>query len=107
MKANTIFIYFISSLLSLSMLHDCGSSKMIGTPAKQDFGSNSGSDSSGKTCSTARFTVLNDRLYTLTSGRIVSFSISKPWSPVQSGTARVEMDIETLYNDGKKPVYRC
>lgn len=55
----------------------------------------------GRTGSTARFSVLNDRLYTLNSGRIIAFDISSPDKPLRAGSSRVASDIETLYNDGK------
>ncbi len=116
MKMSLFFRTLFSSIIFLGGLVGCGaevvcsmSSSGGGQPQKQpqrqqpqQLPESGGTlQNTGKTGSTARFTVLNDRLYTLSSGRIVSFDISTPSQPVRSGAARVAMDIETLFNDGK------
>ena len=55
----------------------------------------------GKAGSTARFNVMNDKLYAITDGGIAVFDIASPEEPTRSGFSAVAEDIETLFNNGE------
>ena len=59
------------------------------------------SASDGKTGSTARFNVMNDKLYTISGGGLAVFDVSLPENPIRSGFTSIAGDIETVFNDGK------
>jgi len=105
MKMSSFVKSILSSAMFYAVLQGCGvpgkMSSSEGGQRQQQTDSGGTSQNTGKTGSTARFTVLNDRLYTLSSGRIVSFDVSTPSKPARAGSTRVAMDIETLFNDGK------
>jgi|GEM_PF-493648 len=56
----------------------------------------------GKNGSTARFTVLHDKLYAVSGGGLAVFDLASPEKPSRSGFSAVSSDIETLFNDGER-----
>lgn len=65
-----------------------------------DYGSASPNATSeaGQGGSLARFTILNDYLYTVDNQYLNVFNISNPEQPVQVNTVEIGFDIETLFN---------
>ncbi|NBW80832.1 hypothetical protein EBR21_03675 [bacterium] len=90
-----------------SLVSACGSSNMVSNAkAPEGNASKSGNTGTsaggeGKTGSTARFNVMNNKLYTISGGGIAVFDITAPASPTRSGFTAVAGDIETLFNDEK------
>lgn len=56
------------------------------------------SSETGQGGSLARFTILNDYLYTVDNRYLNVFNISNPEQPVQVNTVEIGFDIETLFN---------
>lgn len=89
-----------------NFLSGCGSSNsnMVGNPGNpvaRAGNTETSSGGEGKTGSTARFNVMNNKLYTISGGGIAVFDITAPANPTRSGFTAVAGDIETLFNDGK------
>lgn len=82
-------IIHITSLL-LFILSSC--SKNSGSPSPS--GSNS---STGIAGSLARFAIVNDHLYTVTSNEIIVMDISKPENPTEIGKKHIGFNIETIF----------
>lgn len=78
-----------------------GSPAPNSSQAPNSGGSQETSAGSGKAGSTARFNVMNDKLYTITGGGIAVFDIASPEDPTRSGFSAVAEDIETLFNNGE------
>ncbi|NBX18696.1 MAG: hypothetical protein EBR09_15185 [Proteobacteria bacterium] len=95
-------IKFISVITLTLAAAACGSQtrQEMGAAAPSKSGQSAGA-SDAKTGSTARFSVMNEKLYIISGGGIDVFDISVAANPTKSGFTGVALDIETLFNDGK------
>jgi hypothetical protein len=120
MKNKTTFQFLkkLSIVITITnLVSGCGSSNMVsnargpvgnssksgntGTSAGGEGKTGTSAGSEGKTGSTARFNVMNNKLYTISGVGIAVFDITAPANPTRSGFTAVAGDIETLFNDGK------
>lgn len=107
--------FVVARLLLLSALLACSNEKettggndvdkntAIAPEDHESDGIDKGGDGSiGKTGSTARFTVLGERLYAISGGGLTVFDISDGKELSKVGFSAVAGDIETLHNDAEK-----
>ncbi|HYX34670.1 MAG TPA: hypothetical protein VE954_16350 [Oligoflexus sp.] len=78
-------------LVFVVLLHACGQAPAGGNPV----GANAGI--AGKGGSTARFAIVEDRLYTLAGSQLITFSLEKPEEPVALNQMQVAWDVETMF----------
>ncbi|GGG42732.1 LVIVD repeat-containing protein [Bizionia arctica] len=79
-------------LILIAILFSCDSD------STDSFSASPSSAETGQGGSLARFTILNDYLYTVDQQFMTVFNISNPEQPVQVNTVHIGFDIETLFN---------
>lgn len=82
--------YFTLIIIAIFFGCDSDSTDMSSSPSSPS--------NSGQGGSLARFTVLNDYLYTVDHQSMNVFNIANPEQPVQVNTVHIGFDIETLFN---------
>jgi hypothetical protein len=75
---------------------DNGNTNQPDNPTAQSQG-----DETARTGSTARFTILGDRLYAVSGGGLAAFDVTDAKKPEKVGFSAVSGDIETIHNDGQ------
>lgn len=86
----------IFTLALILVLHACAQNQAGGPPVGAASNGNT-----GKGGSTARFAIVDKRLYTLAGSQLITFSLEKPAEPAALNQIAVAWDVETMFPYGQ------